>query len=272
MAVPPVRFHVDNKAVVDGFNKGEKWCTSSASNGADLWRKIWAIVREMEGQEVEVVKVKAHTDWWDVIFGRISHKNHIGNDLADKAAKAAQKASERQSPTTAFSVQITKAMQWLKWAMKYTVEWADDVEASERKEDEEEERRRRARLGRVRRNDQEESLGHEAWSWRGGVLCRRCERKWSAGQLKEDGLPGGTCRGSVAERAAAQVTGNVNYVWAAFGHSKAALCEKGAKLASSAHPPRWMVDEGRLHEVADTHEQYLALRRAAGLPPAETER
>ena len=125
---------------------------------------------------MEVVKVKAHTDWWDVTFGRISHKVRLGNDMADEAAKAAQKVSERQSPTAAFNGQLTKAMQWLKWAMKYTVEWVNDVEVIEGKEDSEgrrrggreetrrdeerrdeerrEERRREERRGETRRGEE----------------------------------------------------------------------------------------------------------------------
>ena len=42
--------------------------------------------------------------------------------MADEAAKAAQRASEQQSPTSGFNEQLRRAMQWLKWVTKYTVE------------------------------------------------------------------------------------------------------------------------------------------------------
>ena len=66
MTVGPVKIFIDNKAVVQGVKKGEDWCTSSRSSGADLWRQVWRYLNELEGS-VEVVKVKAHSKWWDVV-------------------------------------------------------------------------------------------------------------------------------------------------------------------------------------------------------------
>ena len=86
----------------------------------------------------------------------------------------------------------------------------NDVEAEERKQREEGSRSGETRAGGTRRNAPEDNLFHEAWEWRGGMLCRKCEGKWSAGQLREGAPPRPMCRGSVARRAGAQDTGNVN--------------------------------------------------------------
>ncbi len=41
LAAPPLRLHIDNKEVVDGFTNGRAWCTEPGRDGADLWRQIW---------------------------------------------------------------------------------------------------------------------------------------------------------------------------------------------------------------------------------------
>ena len=75
LVVPLVTIYVDNSAVVKGFEKGEEWCTNSGASGAGLRREIWTILRDLEGHEVSVKKVKAHTGWWDVLWGAY----HTGN-------------------------------------------------------------------------------------------------------------------------------------------------------------------------------------------------
>ena len=57
------------------------------------------------------------------------------------------------------------------------------------------------------------------------------------------------CAGAAVGRAAAHATGNINYVWARFLHSKRQLVERGGVLLEAAPPPRWIVDPQRLHEV-----------------------
>ena len=44
---------------------------------------------------MQVVKVRTHTSWWDLLEGRISHKEHVGSSMADKAANEATDVAER---------------------------------------------------------------------------------------------------------------------------------------------------------------------------------
>ena len=74
IAVPPLRVHVDNAQVVQGFREGRQWCVSGKSCAADLWREVWDVYGDIEGG-VEVVKVKAHTTWWEALAGQISARN-----------------------------------------------------------------------------------------------------------------------------------------------------------------------------------------------------
>ena len=106
VTVPPLTIYVDNQAVVDGVNKGEEWCTRSGASCAVLWKKVWAILKDLEGQEVVVQKVKAHTTWIQVLARMITYKNHIGNGWADQAAKEAQSVAEQMSPTQGVRAQM----------------------------------------------------------------------------------------------------------------------------------------------------------------------
>ena len=270
--MPPVTIYVDNKAVVDGVQRGERWCTASGSSGADLWREIWGYLRELKGQEVQVVKVKAHTSWWDVLEGRISHREHVGNSMADKAAKEATAAAERLAPTATFSKQLQHALSWLKWILKYTVEWTDDVEVDVKEVKEGNVKataRTRMEGGGASRVDGD--LGHELWSRRGQLECRRCGCAWEKGKLEETvGIPL-KCKGCSAGRAAAQATGNMNYIWTVHAKSEAAMCEEGAKLLNSSAPPGWLVDQRRLYEAADSKATLKTLWRRAGLGRVDEE-
>ena len=78
-----VRTHVDNARVVQGSQQGREWCVSSKSFAADLWRTVWDVYDDI-GEGVEVIKVKAHTSWWDVLAGRIAARDRAGNHLADQ--------------------------------------------------------------------------------------------------------------------------------------------------------------------------------------------
>ena len=57
------------------------------------------------------------------------------------------------------------------------------------------------------------------------------------------------CAGAATGRAAAHATGNINYIWARFLHSKRQLVERGGVQLEAAPPPRWIVDPERLHEI-----------------------
>ena len=156
VAVPPLTVLVDNKAVVDGVKHGEKWCTNSKAAYADLRGQVWRILNELEGQGIAVVKVRAHTSWWDVLSGSIAHIDHVGNSLADKAAKSATAAAESLAPTATFHKQLRSALGWLKWVLKCTFEWVADTEGAEAPEGNE--------VGVSRRESAESTRGAKAWS------------------------------------------------------------------------------------------------------------
>ncbi len=87
----PINIHTDSQEVVDGFTIGETWSTAPRRSGASIWRQIWPLIREL-GEEVQILKVKRHTDIDDVSAGRITLREHIGNSQADRAARAGNRA------------------------------------------------------------------------------------------------------------------------------------------------------------------------------------
>ena len=126
MAVAPICIHVDNAIVVKGFKKGRKWCTASRRDGADVWRDIWECMDDI-GEGVRVVKVAAHTSWWDVLWGKISARDRGGNDIADKEAKKALKEALRCSPTAVYNAYWARAVGWATWIAVYSAKWIADT-------------------------------------------------------------------------------------------------------------------------------------------------
>ena len=55
----PLRPHVDNKGIIDGFWRGEKMCFRPKAKDADLWILIWEEVREFHQQAVPSLEVEA---------------------------------------------------------------------------------------------------------------------------------------------------------------------------------------------------------------------
>ena len=63
-----VRIHVNNQAVVDGVRGGKEMCTYAKATDADLWRAVWDELDIVRARgSVDVLKVKAHTTWLDVV-------------------------------------------------------------------------------------------------------------------------------------------------------------------------------------------------------------
>ena len=87
IASPPFDIHTDNQELTDGWLNGEKWCCSSCRDGADMWREVWARIKEI-GLGIHIVKVKAHLQFAYVQRGIISQQDWCGNGLADAGAKA----------------------------------------------------------------------------------------------------------------------------------------------------------------------------------------
>ena len=77
----------DSSFFVDGWNKGRKWCTSSARVHADVWLDFWRIAEDYGVHLITVEKVKGHATEADICRGLSSPMDKYGNDQADAAAK-----------------------------------------------------------------------------------------------------------------------------------------------------------------------------------------
>ena len=218
MAVPPLRIHTDNKSVVDGVKAGRRWCTRAKAKGADLWRLVFDRLEELEEQgEVAVLKVKAHTSWFDVLSGKITPREQFGNWLADSAAKKATAASEAEAPTIPFNAQLKKALAWIRWAACYSTNWVQDITPQFRPVP-------IAPPGNTWEFG-DMDLRHERWLIGGRALCRRCgiALPTQQGDVRVSLQRAGAATGI----AAAHATGNINFAWARFVHSRRQLLERG---------------------------------------------
>ena len=103
-------------------------------------------------------------------------------------------------------------------------------------------------------------LRHEKWLVGRSALCRRCgialPAKEGAAKVSLQSARAAT------GRAAAQATGNINFIWARFLHSKRQLLERGGVQLETAPPPRWIIDPGRLQEIVRSraHLEHLTAR------------
>ena len=105
--------------------------------------------------------------------GAIKHRDHVGNAMADQAAKEATNAAETLALPAAFRKQLKRALLWPKWVLKYTFEWVADVEG----DTEHEGKKRGATVGEgsvAVRVGGFKMLHHEFRSVRGKHICRRC--------------------------------------------------------------------------------------------------
>ncbi|CAK0857020.1 unnamed protein product, partial [Prorocentrum cordatum] len=61
-ALPPLVLHVGRQSVIDGVAAGERWCTASRRPNTDLWRQVWARLRDigLGPNGVQFRKVKIH--------------------------------------------------------------------------------------------------------------------------------------------------------------------------------------------------------------------
>ena len=253
IAVAPLCIHVDNATVVQGFKEGPEWGCSSARDGADLWKEIWELKKEV-GEGIRVVKVKAHTSWWDVLFGRISARDRGGNDIADKEAKKALKEALKQSPTASVNAYIARAVGWARWIAEYATGWIQDATVEAEEEVEEGERRgneREATGGSTR-----STMGHEIWDVKGMWVCRRCGRQ-SPDNDERRALKSSPCLGSVGGRAMVHATGNRNFLWNKHSLSTEGLQVQGARLVQRSSVPAHMVEAERIGEMEGTYAKRL---------------
>ena len=69
------------KEVLDGWEKGRLWCTSSARSAADLWRWFWHKIEDIGSQEIRLVKTKGHATKHSLHFG--SYWDHLEKHVLD---------------------------------------------------------------------------------------------------------------------------------------------------------------------------------------------
>ena len=125
-----VVIRTDSAFVVRGVEEGEGRTTASRYEAADIWREVWAVMKEIEGGRGEegcgrvvIQKVKAHTKWKEVMEGKVPQFDHVGNEAADKAAKEALAVAKLEAPADAYNVAIATAILWAKRIMDYASIW-----------------------------------------------------------------------------------------------------------------------------------------------------
>ncbi len=219
--------------------RGETWSTSPSRSGASTWRMIWPLLRDLGGA-VELVKVKGHTTADDVAAGNIAMKDHVGNTLADRAARAGSKAAEHSSPTLALRRELTRAIRWYQWVAAYAADWRQDTtpfdhEAADRAVE-------RGRAGRARRGD---ILRHVRWQLSDRQVCRRCGRHATTAQALQS-LRNSRCPGSVAGRVLQRSGADLDALARNFSIGYSAMREMGAHPVDDDEG-----DDARLPGAAD---------------------
>ena len=259
MAVPPLTIYTDNAQALNDRGKGKEHCVSARTRGAAMWRDVWFYIEQI-GDGLKLEKGKAHTTWHEVLSGKTLHVHHVGNGRADEGAKAAAQAAEREAPTRSFNEQLKKALAWYRWILDYASAWEDDVDPDVQGSAGDSEA---AQLeGGAPCADQ--GMPHELWKIRREVLCRRCGARAGIEEAKA-GFLRRACAGCAAGRAAAEVTGNKNYLWAKYATSWKEVQAKGAMLVAVVAIPRSLVDYSGLDEVAQVQTDGYGSRV---LPPA----
>ncbi len=270
LAAPPLRLHIDNKEVVDGFTNGRSWCTEPGRDGADLWRQIWDKWDDI-GIGIENLKVKAHTDEYAVDEGLISARDRLGNMLADREAREGAKLSEMLSPTSAARGELAKAVRWHSWSRRLAAIWADDI-GQETEEDKECKGMREVDTGIGRRAAS--GLRHMLWKRADMLACRRCDRKADTPQKVRD-LRSSRCLGSAAGRLVAKTCGDAGALSRMCAISRGDLLQRGWKAVSAedtdSRPPDargdWFDEEGDEDEGSDTFSE--TAEEADGSMPEE---
>ena len=202
IASGPLTVHVDNSQVVDGVALGEEWCVNAKRDGADIWREIWGMLRELHG--IKVVKVKAHLKYEHVREGRIKFEHWCGNGMADKSAKAGCDAACASSMMDWPQECWKRAHQWYKWVVVVASDWIEDTAMSgpilqrPTKDREFQARRSPTRAHSV------QARKHEMWANEATAWCRQCGKSepWSGGPVRTAALRR-PCRGNMAHRCGA---------------------------------------------------------------------
>ena len=234
------------------IRRGKEATTAAAHEAADLWRVFWQLMHEMgadrgQGQRsIVICNVKAHTNWSDVMEGRVSHFDFIGNSAADKAAKEALATATIEALAGAYNVAIATVVMWAKWTLENCTIWDPRCPQTEAAAEDILEGMESAQEGqdRMKRN----TTTHELWSDGRGTRCRRCGRG-STDQREVSSFGADACKGSAEGKVLSSNTGNINYLWAAFRHTKVEMARQGFTLSRSTVIPPAAIDEERLREL-----------------------
>ena len=190
-AVPPLLIFTDSSSAVSAYNKGEKYCCSAKADGADIWKRIWAVLSEFGDFRLD--KVKAHTTHEDVVEGFISAHLQAGNAAADYFAVEARKAAEQASPTARYLAHYARARLWYKAVAAAIANWEVDTQADEAGNPAEQEE------GPASGDRHGQPPRHELWEWGRAWLCRLCGKTFPTTSRPEK-ISKAACRGSLHAR------------------------------------------------------------------------
>ena len=125
----PVKLHVDNQGVVDGWRRGRGWCTAAARPAADLWKLFWSAADNIGADGgIDVVKVKGHATDADVQAGRSTAYLRLGNAHADHFAGKGVDEAIGQAPNEAAILRYKMARNWYTWLSTVVGNWPSDMQ------------------------------------------------------------------------------------------------------------------------------------------------
>ena len=120
-ALPPIHIYTDHLAIVQGMEKGSRWCCQAKRPHADVWRLIWHKLEDIGFPlaEVKISHVKAHRSLKDKPVMTAERKRHTaGNEAADHWAKAGAECDKGQ-----YKQQVLQACEEkMKWALDFVAE------------------------------------------------------------------------------------------------------------------------------------------------------
>ena len=222
-----------------------------------MWRKIWRIMEEI-GEDFKIDWLPGHSSWLHVLEGKLTPHQHVGNDMADKAAKEARAWAEGTAPNGAYAGQAKRARGWYRWALDFVTAWPFEGGGTSKEEEETGQRTREHSVRHMSSN-----IRHEIWRIEGALRCRRCAREFGQGDLQA-GHSYETCKGTAAGRALAALTGNINYMWADFALPAIRLIKQGAVIVKATKVPEVSVDWNQLDGFTATAEGRHALQGCLG--------
>ena len=186
----PCLIYTDHLAIVQGLAQGRRWCCSAARPHADVWRRIWFKIDDLDFPLDAVRHCKAHRSraQMEALTGSERHAA-LGNSWVYRAAKEAATGDAGYGRDMA----VRQAAEKVQWALGNIGWWHQRVDSWG---DVEEQPARRA-AARARRQGPTPALvlvAHDIARDRGVMRCRACGR-WAktAGSTRQ--LLASACHG-----------------------------------------------------------------------------